>query len=80
MHRSITADRNDRLLRGARLFGRDDMRHVATRGKEGTAPATLDAALPSAGYYVMRTHWTDPQGLYLFIFCLICIQKNLLKK
>ena len=56
-----------RVLRdGAERFDRADMLYVASLGTEGTPPAQLDMALPSAGYYVMRTDWADPQGIYVF--------------
>jgi len=55
------------LANGAELFGRPDMRYAATQGEAGTPPDFLDGALPVAGYYTMRSSWTDPQGLYLFL-------------
>lgn len=60
-------EHNWRLLRGARRFNRDDMLYVATRGKEGRKPDHLDAQLPSAGYYVMRTDWIDPDAMYVMV-------------
>jgi len=55
------------LLIGADLFNRPDLAYVGSDGKKGTAPAYLDASLPVGGYYTMRTSWTDPEGLYLFM-------------
>ena len=56
------------LARGAAVFGRDDMLFVASRGTKGSRPQVLDTQLPSAGYYVMRTSWTDdPAGIYLLL-------------
>ncbi|MGM0493238.1 MAG: alginate lyase family protein, partial [Armatimonadota bacterium] len=49
---------------GAALFGREDMRYVATEGAEGTEPEFRSVALPWAGQYVMRTDWS-PQARYL---------------
>lgn len=57
----------DVLRRGADLFHRPDMLYVATRGKAGSPPASLDMALPVGGYYTFRTGWTRPDDLYLFI-------------
>ncbi len=56
------------LARGAKFFKRDDMLFVATEGREGKRPDYLDTQLPAAGYYVMRTAWTDdPDGVYLLL-------------
>ncbi|MBI2297730.1 MAG: alginate lyase family protein [Armatimonadetes bacterium] len=51
---------NDRswLARGAQRFGREDMRYVATGGKEGTPPADTSHAFRWAGQYVMRSGWS----------------------
>lgn len=53
------------LRAGAQEFDRPDFLYVGTEGKEGAPPQMLDAGLPSAGYYVMRTDWVDPKGIYL---------------
>ena len=45
------------LDQGARLFGRSDMRFVATAGREGSAPAALHAHFPVSGYHVLRSTW-----------------------
>ncbi len=64
---SVGGNVHSYLADGAKLFGRDDMKFVASRGKEGKAPAFLDGVLPVAGYYTMRTSWTDPDAVYLFL-------------
>jgi len=48
----------DLLLRGARLFGREDMRWVATRGRAGKPPRERSVAFPDSGYWVLRTGWS----------------------
>lgn len=55
------------LNEGAELFNRPDMAYVATKGKRGKPPAFLDASLPVAGYYVLRSGWTSPDDMYLFM-------------
>jgi len=46
------------LLRlGALLYGREDMRYVATRGAEGTPPARRVAHFADSGYSVVRSGW-----------------------
>lgn len=62
---SWPTDTRNILREGADRFHRPDMRYVGTSGQEGEPPAMRDAALPAAGYYVMRTDWVDPQGIYL---------------
>lgn len=63
---SWPGDTRRALRQGAERFGRADMLYVASGGTEGTPPAQLDMGLPSAGYYVMRTDWVDPQSIYVF--------------
>ncbi|MBT4815685.1 MAG: alginate lyase family protein [Lentisphaerae bacterium] len=56
------------IRKGGELFERPDMVFVASNGKEGERPGFLDTRLPAAGYYVMRTSWTDnPNGIYLLL-------------
>jgi len=55
------------LQKGADLFHRSDMAYVASSGKTGTAPAYLDTSLPVGGYYILRSGWTNPDDLYLFM-------------
>lgn len=49
---------------GAALFGREDMRYIATDGAEGDEPDQTSLAMTWAGQYVMRTDWS-PEALYL---------------
>lgn len=52
------------LLQGADLFGRDDLRFVATRGAQGQAPASRNAHFAASGYHVLRSGWQrDAQHL-----------------
>jgi hypothetical protein len=52
------------LLQGAQLFGRDDLRHVATLGVRGRAPATRNVHFEASGYHVLRSGWAaDAQHL-----------------
>ena len=55
------------LRDGAARFGREDMLYVATNGREGEQPDFLDAALPEAGYYVMRTGWVEDRAVYAMV-------------
>lgn len=52
------------MQKGARLFGRDDMRFVATGGGEGKPPEFTSYAMPYAGWYVNRSGW-DKEARYL---------------
>ena len=45
------------LLQGAQLFGREDMRFVATQGLQGTPPAQRAAHFLASGYHVLRSGW-----------------------
>ncbi|WP_245376098.1 LamG-like jellyroll fold domain-containing protein [Paenibacillus eucommiae] len=54
----------ERLLEGSALFDREDMKYVATKGNEGTAPAHTSYGFPYAGQYAMRSGW-DSNALYL---------------
>ena len=47
----------DLLRQGAELFGRADMRFVATQGRQGTPPAERVAHFPVGGYSVLRSDW-----------------------
>ncbi|MEO5658393.1 MAG: alginate lyase family protein [Polaromonas sp.] len=61
------------LLQGAQLFGREDMRFVATQGVHGTPPAGRTAHFPASGYHVLRSGWpVAPQftnAQYLLFDC-----------
>ena len=47
------------LALGADLYQREDMRFVATQGREGTPPAQRVAHFPASGYHVLRSDWGD---------------------
>jgi hypothetical protein len=50
------------LLQGAQLFGREDMRFVATQGRQGTPPERRVAHFLASGYHVLRSGWpASPQ-------------------
>ncbi len=52
------------LALGSALYGRADMRYVATRGAHGLAPRTRAAHFADSGYSVVRSDWTaDAQHL-----------------
>lgn len=52
------------LLQGAQLFGRDDLRFVATRGAQGRVPSFRNAHFAASGYHVLRSGWQrDAQHL-----------------
>lgn len=45
------------LAEGATLFGREDLRFVASLGREGTPPAVRVAHFSDSGYHVIRSAW-----------------------
>jgi Heparinase II/III-like protein/Heparinase II/III N-terminus len=47
----------DLLGYGADLYDRDDLRYVATRGIEGTAPVDRVAHFAASGYTIVRSDW-----------------------
>ena len=49
---------------GIEVFNRDDLRYIASEGKEGEPPEETSHAFPYAGYYVMRDCWR-PEAQYL---------------
>ncbi len=49
----------DLLALGAELYDRDDLRFVASAGRQGTAPAQRVAHFPDSGYTVVRGDWVD---------------------
>jgi hypothetical protein len=58
-------DYYDALLKlAADTFHRDDMKYVASCGREGKPPEYTSYHFPYGGFYVMRTDWT-PQARYL---------------
>lgn len=53
-----------RLSQGAQLFRREDMRYIASDGKEGVKPVHRSYAFDSAGFYVSRSEWGNPDALW----------------
>jgi uncharacterized heparinase superfamily protein len=47
------------LALGAELYGREDMRFVATQGRQGRPPAQRAAHFDASGYHVLRSAWGD---------------------
>ena len=45
------------LALGAEVYGREDLRFVATAGREGQAPARRVAHFAQSGYHVLRSGW-----------------------
>ena len=54
----------DLLQLGADLYGREDLRFVATRGAAGSAPEERARAFTDSGYYVLRSGWGQGQRSY----------------
>ena len=50
---------------GVDLFNRQDMRFIASNGREGEAPLQTSLLFPWGGQAVMRSGW-DEQAMYLF--------------
>ena len=53
-----------RMRQAAGMFGREDMRYIATGGKEGVVPVHRSYGFESAGLYVSRSAWNDPEALW----------------
>jgi hypothetical protein len=56
---SDTGSYLDLLALAADLLGREDMRYVATRGREGTPPERRLVSFPNGGYHFQRSGWGD---------------------
>ena len=54
----------DLLLQGADLFGREDMRYVATSGAQGAPPALRSTLFPDSGYVILRSSWGEAHARY----------------
>ncbi len=52
-----TADFTALLQQGYELFGDGEMLFVATKGKQGKAPAQRSKAFKKSGYYILRSGW-----------------------
>ena len=53
-----------RMRQAAEMFGREDMRYIATEGKDGVMPVHRSYGFESAGLYVSRSAWNDPKALW----------------
>jgi heparan-sulfate lyase len=59
---------NALFRRWADLFGREDFLYLGTNGKEGKAPDSTSYALPTSGFYSMRSGWT-PDAVCMVLKC-----------
>lgn len=54
--------RSSHAMRGAEWFKREDMRFIATAGKQGERPEITSHLFPDTRYAVMRSDWGGPEG------------------
>lgn len=52
------------LQQGYDLYGNQEMLYVATKGKQGIAPALRSKAFPHSGYYILRSGWEKDAEAY----------------
>ena len=52
----------DLLRQGADLYGREDMRFVASGGAQGTPPSARAVHFAASGYSIVRSGWGEGQG------------------
>ena len=52
------------LALGAELYGREDLRYVASAGAAGTPPSRRLAHFPDSGYTIVRSHWGEGREPY----------------
>jgi hypothetical protein len=62
------------LAEGDELYGCDELRYVATQGREGVPPAERSKVFSSSGYCILRSSWGDgdepyEDARYLFFDC-----------
>ena len=57
------------LAQGAALFGREDMRFVASGGRHGRPPRERVAHFPASGYHVVRSDWDGADAQHLVFDC-----------
>ena len=53
-----------KMRQATEMFGREDMRFIATEGNEGVMPVHRSYGFESAGLYVSRSAWNDPKALW----------------
>lgn len=54
--------RPNQVMRGAEWFRREDLRFIATAGKDGKRPEFTSHLFPDTRYAVMRSDWGGPGG------------------
>lgn len=57
---------SDRLAKTGKRFNRDDFAYIGTNGKQGAFPQNTSIAFENAGYYVMRSDWSQNAKYLLF--------------
>jgi pimeloyl-ACP methyl ester carboxylesterase len=58
----------DDLALAADLFGREDLRFVATAGRLGRPPEETSPGFPESGYYVQRSAWSGFEDARFLLF------------
>lgn len=56
----------NRLVDAGKQFERDDFTYIGTNGQFGTVPRMTSIAFENAGYYVMRSDWSQNAKYLLF--------------
>lgn len=51
---------------GADFLGREDLWYIDTYGREGAVPSRTSRAFPYAGFYVMRSDWSEDARYLVF--------------
>ncbi|RMH02151.1 MAG: hypothetical protein D6706_00610 [Chloroflexi bacterium] len=63
----------DLLEQGYELYQLEELRYVATQGREGHKPAHRAVAFPDSGYYILRSGWGETESYvnerYLMFDC-----------
>ncbi|MDH7601291.1 MAG: heparinase II/III family protein, partial [Armatimonadota bacterium] len=54
--------RKGEAMRGAQLFGRQDLLYIATAGKQGNKPQFESYCFPQTGHYILRSSWGGERG------------------
>jgi hypothetical protein len=57
---------SNRLAKAGKRFKRDDFIYVGTNGHQGATPDQTSVAFQNAGYYVMRSDWSQNAKYLLF--------------
>jgi hypothetical protein len=56
----------NRLINAGKEYQRDDFCYVGANGKQGSAPQIASVAFENAGYYVMRSDWSQNANYLVF--------------